>query len=365
MYTIQETFKTPAPISALSFGHASHLFAGSDDGSLRVYDLSTNKVVKAIRNLDGEVSSIICFKRPGSELRDAWVAHGRMISKFKLDTPKMIQTLDDALKSLTVGEVEDDLVNQLSLNGNKSHLAFGLDSGIIGTVDLNTGAVTKLKQKHDSICSSVSFIGDRAKDIVSAGYDTTIKHIDFTKDELIAAVKMDTTLPESGVSLAPPFVMSMSLSPSGVLAAGTADGRLGVFFGGEKRASQKKSKVWGGLNTAEMMLMKVAEGPIVAMSFSAARILTITTMLGVITQYELVYDPQADEGRALLKQLWQGNVTSALDKVNTMLVDEKRIVIGGMSKDLKGVFEIWKKQEDSPLPVTVKEEAVHTPDASA
>ena len=35
------------------------------------------------------------------------------ISKFKLDSNKMIQTLDDALVSLTVGETEDDLVNQV------------------------------------------------------------------------------------------------------------------------------------------------------------------------------------------------------------------------------------------------------------
>ena len=58
-------------------------------------------------------------------------------------------------------------------------------------------------------------------------------------------------------------------------------------------------------------------------------------MLGVITQYELLYDSQANDGRAILKQLWQGNVTS-MEKVNTMLVDERRIVVGGLKKDGKG-----------------------------
>lgn len=101
IYAIQDTFSIPAPVSSLTLGHVGQLYAGSgelsllqlmedgalivafryfvDDGSLRVYDLSTNKVSKAIRGLSGEVSSIICVKRPGSELRDAWVAHGRMV----------------------------------------------------------------------------------------------------------------------------------------------------------------------------------------------------------------------------------------------------------------------------------------------
>ena len=51
----------------------------TDDGSLRVYDLSSFKVLKAIRGLGAEVSSVICVKRPGSELRDAWVAHGQKV----------------------------------------------------------------------------------------------------------------------------------------------------------------------------------------------------------------------------------------------------------------------------------------------
>ena len=44
-----------------------------------MYDLSTFKVLKAVRGLGAEVSSIVCLKRPGSDLRDAWVAHGHKV----------------------------------------------------------------------------------------------------------------------------------------------------------------------------------------------------------------------------------------------------------------------------------------------
>lgn len=97
-FTLLKTLETPSHVSSLAFGHAGHLFAGSgeflnhlahevnrlsgnllDDGSVRVYDLSSFKVVKAIRGLGAEVSSIVCFKRPGSELRDAWLGCGKRV----------------------------------------------------------------------------------------------------------------------------------------------------------------------------------------------------------------------------------------------------------------------------------------------
>jgi len=62
--------------------YATHVTSLIDDGTLRVYDLSTFRVIKAIRGLEAEVSSIVCIKRTGSELRDAWVAHGTKVSLF-------------------------------------------------------------------------------------------------------------------------------------------------------------------------------------------------------------------------------------------------------------------------------------------
>jgi len=70
---------------------------------------------------------------------------------------------------------------------------------------------------------------------------------------------------EGGISFSPPFITSCAVGPSGVVAVGTADGKLGVFFGGERTPTGKKTKHWKGLDTQEMLLLKVMEGPIVAM----------------------------------------------------------------------------------------------------
>jgi len=62
----------------------------------------------------------------------------------------------------------------------------------------------------------------------------------------------------------------MTMSTSGAVAAGTADGRLYLGFGGEKASTatkkdKKKSKKWEGLDADHCILIKAAEGPIVAM----------------------------------------------------------------------------------------------------
>lgn len=44
-----------------------------------------------------------------------------------------------------------DCISKLALNANKSHLAFGMDSGIVGVLDLSNNSITKMKSKHDSV----------------------------------------------------------------------------------------------------------------------------------------------------------------------------------------------------------------------
>lgn len=75
--------------------------------------------------------------------------------------------------------------------------------------------------------------------------------------------------PSDGVSLAPPFVQSISLSASGTIAASTADGRVWLGHGGEKKvlpagSKKKRSRKWEGLKSDEGVWVKVAEGPIVS-----------------------------------------------------------------------------------------------------
>lgn len=51
------------------------------------------------------------------------------------------------------------------------------------------------------------------------------------------------------------------------MAAGTADGRIWIGAGGEKRpgSKKKKSRKWEGLKEDEGLSAKVAEGPVIGL----------------------------------------------------------------------------------------------------
>ncbi|KAH6894990.1 hypothetical protein BKA70DRAFT_1375720 [Coprinopsis sp. MPI-PUGE-AT-0042] len=274
-FSVTQTYTTPAAITSLTLGHPFHLYAGSQDGSLRVYDLSTQKVIKAIRALEGEVSSIICMKKPRSEFRDAWIAHGHR-----------------------------DAVNELALHYNKTHLGMGTDAGNVVLVDLESYAISKPKTKHSNICGSegTSF---------SAGFDHTFLHHDFVTGDLVsqAAVPPRPTT-DSNATMTPPFITSFAISSTGVVAAGTACGLLWIGIGGEKRPDQKKTKKWQGLDPNECAAVAAAQGPIASIE---------------------------EDRQILLKMLWQGT-TQNMEKVNKVIADDKRIIVGGLTKKGKGNY---------------------------
>ncbi|KAJ7444934.1 WD40-repeat-containing domain protein [Mycena latifolia] len=352
-YRLNHTLHTPSPISAIAFGHSGHLFAGSgaltdastDDGSLRVYDLSSFKVCRAVSGLPTEVSSIVCFKRPGSDLRDVWLACGRHAYSFQMDSPKLVQMAGDATAVIELCEAED-ILNELAMNPGKTHLAFSTDSGLVGVVDLLSKIVSKMKTSHSSICGIVRFIPDRPREIVSGGYDSSLLHFDWAQGTVLTRREIPPFPIADGMSLSPPFVMSAALGTTGVMAAGTADGRLWLGLGGEKgpqtkSTKKKRSRKWEGLNPDDELLEKIAEGPIVAMAFSSPSTVTLSSLLGSIAQYRIV---RANNAVQLVK-IFQGQ-TRDITKVNALIIDsdEKRVVIAGLTKDTKGAIEIWNKE---------------------
>lgn len=75
-------------------------------------------------------------------------------------------------------------------------------------------------------------------------------------------------------------------------------------------------------------------------AFDESGALTVSTLLGVISQFTLVYDEKT--GSINLSRTWQKE-TENVKKVNALVVGEKRIIVGGLKADGSGVFEIWKR----------------------
>ena len=70
----------------------------------------------------------------------------------------------------------------------------------------------------------------------------------------------------------------MSLSANGVIAIGTADGRVWIGTGGEKipGGDKKRSRKWEGLREREGVTQKIAEGPVVALYVTKVHYLSPT-----------------------------------------------------------------------------------------
>lgn len=99
------------------------IIAATGDGSLRVFDLSPlaqRTLCKAVRGLPDEVS---CIRVPevsrGSSavFGHAWVASGKQVFLFNLDSERMVMNVGDAEDVITLIEEgkggEDDVLNEV------------------------------------------------------------------------------------------------------------------------------------------------------------------------------------------------------------------------------------------------------------
>jgi len=216
---------------------------------------------------------------------------------------------------------------------------------VVGVVELSSQSISKMKEKHVNICACVKWVPDRPREIVSAGYDETFLHFDFPEGTILSQHKISSSSSTEGILLSPPFVMSTAFSSTGVLAAGTADGRLWIGLGGQKGSVKNKAKAksrkWNGLKDDDQLCIKVADGPVVAMSFSSPDILTASTLLGSIIQWKIKSELNGQDN--IVEELWRKEALE-LEKVNALVTNDTKIVIGGFSKDGKGIVEIWDKR---------------------
>lgn len=81
---------------------------------MRIYSQLSTRVTRAIKSLGAEISSICCSK-PGGRQPEYWYcASGTRVFGFSQLSDKMILTKQDALTSFTLGEDEEDVLNEVS-----------------------------------------------------------------------------------------------------------------------------------------------------------------------------------------------------------------------------------------------------------
>lgn len=170
----------------------------------------------------------------------------------------------------------------------------------------------------------------------------------------------------SGISLSPPFVLAIAVSSRGLIAASTADGRVWLGTRGDKSAPSsasaskgkgtKRTRKWEGLAESNSIWVHIAQGPVIAvygavLEYTCVQVTDLDdlrlfvdentmltcSLLGSIKVYILAYD---SDGKMQAQFKW-GNEVHELAKVNAVLANEKWLVVGGLTRDGKGTFEIW------------------------
>ncbi|KAI0819538.1 WD40-repeat-containing domain protein [Trametes gibbosa] len=337
-YVLESTIQVPSAVSALSLGPNDTLCAGTVDGAVRWYNLPSGKVSRAVKTLGGEISSIV-WSSSKNDAGSVWVASGR-------NPQKLLMTIEDATNTIEVGIDEEDLLNELNLSENGKYLAFSSDSGSVGTMEISSKNILRMKSSHTTVCGCVKFIPERPNELLSGGYDCALLHFDVTQGTILSRRDIAAPPPSQGVSLSPPFVMSMSISSTRLLAASTADGRMWIGGGGEKRTTtpsqtskKKRSRKWEGLKQDQGVWVQVADGPVVSIAFRDSEHIVACTLLGTVVTHRVFRDA---EGTLQAAKAWSG-ATAAEVKVSAMAVNDSLMVIGGVKKDGKGLVEVWRE----------------------
>ncbi|VDB82906.1 unnamed protein product [Peniophora sp. CBMAI 1063] len=340
------TFQLPTHVSSLRYTHSRKLLVGSDDGSLRVYHPPDVRVVKAIRGLGDEVSSIALHRKPKGDEDEgrAWVACGTQAILFDYQAEKLVLTRSDALDTIVLSEDEDDVLNEIAVNSTGKTLAFSTDSGAVGVVDLASRRVRRMKTRHSNICGSVSFIPGRHNELVSGGYDSALLHFDFSLGNLSSRQDFSAAPQASGISLSPPFVLCLSVHTQGICAVGTADGHLWIGRGGEDRergkSSSTKRKRWNGLAEDQAQMTRVADGPIVAVAFIECTQVLTCTLRGVLSCHNI--SASDSSGSFTVAPIWTTQVMG-MEKVNALSVNLPHISVGGFNSQGKGLVVVLSR----------------------
>ncbi|KAL1740814.1 hypothetical protein HDZ31DRAFT_76625, partial [Schizophyllum fasciatum] len=187
--------RTPAQVTALALASRDGaLVAGSADGTLRVYDLASGRVSRAVRGLGDELAAVAVEgagettgkrgKAKDANTNDmeeehplrVWAACGRKALHFDLSTTApTLQTSADARAALDLCEADeaDDALNGLTLHPRGTHLAFCTDAGAVGVLELDAhtreparpGPVRRMRARHANLASAALFVPARAREL--------------------------------------------------------------------------------------------------------------------------------------------------------------------------------------------------------
>nr|WP_313954524.1 hypothetical protein [Aulosira sp. FACHB-615] len=193
-------------VNSVSFSpDGKTLASGSYDQTIKLWDVSTGKPLKTLSGHNSYVNSI-SFSPDGKTL--ASVSWDKTIKLWDVSTGKFLKTLSGHNSS----------VNSISFSPDGKTLASVSGDETIKLWDVSTGKPLKTLRGHNSSVNSISFSPD-GKTLASGSYDNTIKLWDISTGKLLKTLSGHNS-----------SVWSVSFSTDGkTLASGSADNTIKLW----------------------------------------------------------------------------------------------------------------------------------------
>ncbi|XP_013396809.1 WD repeat-containing protein 53 [Lingula anatina] len=205
------------------------LVSGAEQGEIIVWNTEGKAVTKICSPNQEEDVASVCSSKSNQNMVYSAAGQGVFIYDLRSGTSPVHQF-----------EINEDEVNQVTVNEQGTFLAACDDANTIKVINLQERKVYKTLCKHSNICSSVCFRPQRPWELLSGGFDCNLIHWDFSRGRAIKKINMQEIGDEKENAteyfINPPFIHSIALTPDGShTACGLENGKIQIMTSSKKQ----------------------------------------------------------------------------------------------------------------------------------